>query len=103
MFKFWIILKIIQICLYLFQKIGEKTNGRNITITYSPLQIIHEISLEYDFSDQKFEIVQCNTSSHMPIFVATCEIQKESNIYISMGKKSKTKKEAKHNSARKLL
>ena len=36
---------------------GEKTNGRNITITNSPLQIIHEISLEYDFSDPKFEIV----------------------------------------------
>ena len=58
---------------------GKKTNGRNITITNSPLQIIHKISLEYDFSDPKFEIVQCN-SSHMPIFVATCEIQKESNI-----------------------
>ena len=81
----------------------EKTNGRNITITNTPLQIIHKISLEYDFSDPKFEIVQCNTSSHMPIFVATCEIGKESNIYISMGGKSKTKKEAKHNSVRKLL
>ena len=34
----------------------------------------------------------------MPIFVVTYEIQKESNIYISMGTKSKAKKEAKHNS-----
>ena len=80
-----------------------KIKGRNITITNSPAQIIHEISLEYDFSDPKFEFVQCNTLSHMLIFVATCEIRKEMYIYISMGEKSKTKKEAKHNSARKLL
>ena len=85
------------------RKMEGKIKGRNITITNSPAQIIHEISLEYDFSDPKFEFVQCNTLSHMPIFVATCEIQKEMNIYISMGEKSKTKKEAKHNSARKLL
>ena len=39
----------------------------------------------------------------MPIFVAACEIRKELNIYKSMGEKPKTKKEAKHNSARKLL
>ena len=58
----------------------EKTNGRDITITNSPLQIIHEISLQYDFSDPKFDTVQCNTSSHMPIFVAPYEIRKESNI-----------------------
>ena len=82
---------------------GETINGRNITITNSALQTIHEINLKYDFSDSKFEIVQCNTSSHMPIFVATCENQKELNTYISMGEKSKTKKEAKHNPARKLL
>ena len=58
----------------LFQKLGRRINNRNITITNSRLQIIHEISLEYDFSDPKFEIVQCNTSSHMPVFIATCEI-----------------------------
>ena len=39
----------------------------------------------------------------MPIFVATCGIQKGLNTYISTGENSKTKKEAKHNSARKLL
>ena len=64
---------------------GETINGRNITITNNSLQIIHEISLEYDFRDSKFEIVQCNTSSHMSIFVATCEIKKELKIYINMG------------------
>ena len=58
----------------LFQKMGKRVKGRNITITNSPVQTIHEISLEYDFSDQQFENVQCNTSSIMPIFVATCEI-----------------------------
>ena len=59
-----------------------KIEGRNITITNSPVQTIHEISLEYDFNNPEFEVVQCNTSSHMPIFVATCKIQKDSRTYI---------------------
>ena len=82
---------------------GEKTNVRNIIITHSPLQITHEISLEYVFSDPKFEIVQYDTSNYMPIFVATCEIQKESNIYISMEKNLKQRKRLSNNSVRKLL
>ena len=79
---------------------GERIKGCDITVTNIPVQIIHEISLEYDFSDSKFEIVQWNTSSHMWIFVATCEIQNELNTYINMGKESKTKKEANRNSVR---
>ena len=35
----------------------------------SPVQAINEISLEYDFDDPKFEVVQRNSSNHIPIFV----------------------------------
>ena len=80
-----------------------KIEGRNITITNSPVQTIHEISLEYDFDDPIFEVVQCNSSNHIPIFVATCKIQKNSKMYVSIGEKSKTKKASKHSSAHKLL
>ena len=85
-----------------FQKMGQKIECRNITITNSLVQSINEISLEYAFDDPKFGITQCN-SSRMPIFVATCKIKKESETYMSIGGKSKTKKESKHSSARKLL
>ena len=73
-----------------------KIEGRNITITNSPVRTIHEINLEYDFDDQKFEVLQCNSSNHIPIFVATCKIQKDSRTYISIGETSKTKKASKH-------
>ena len=53
--------------------------------------------------DQKFEVVQCNSSNHIPIFVATCKIHKDSRTYKSIGEKSKTKKVSKHSSAHKLL
>ena len=81
----------------------DNVEGRNITVTNSRVETIYEISLEYDFSDPKFETTQCNTPSHMPIFLATCDIQKELNTLISTGGKSKTKKESKHSSVRKLL
>ena len=51
----------------------------------------------------KFEVVQCNSSNHVPIFVATCKIQKDSRSYIIIGEKAKTKKGSKHSSAHKLL
>ena len=66
---------------------GGKIEGRNITITNSPVQTIHEISLQYDFDDPIFEVVQCNSSNHIPIFVATCKIQKHSKTYVSIGEK----------------
>ena len=34
-----------------------KIEGINITITNSPVQTIHEISLEYDFDDPEFGVV----------------------------------------------
>ena len=67
------------------------------------MQTIHEISLEYDFYDPEYEVVQCNSSSHMRIFVATCKIQKDSKTYIIIGENSKTKKASKHSSAHNLL
>ena len=42
----------------LFQKMEEKIEGRNITITKSPVQTLHKISLEYDFDDPKFEVLR---------------------------------------------
>ena len=76
--------------------------GRNITINNSSVQTIHENSLEYDFDDPIFEDVQCNSSNNIPIFVATCKIQKYSRTYVSIGEKSITKKAFKHSSAHKL-
>ena len=39
----------------------------------------------------------------MPVFVVTCSIQKESNTYVSVEKKSGIRIESKHSSAQKLL
>ena len=71
---------------------GEKIKARDIIVTNSPVKTMYKISLEYNFSDPKFEMIQCNTSGHMPIFVATCEIQKGLNTYKSTGEYSKIKK-----------
>ena len=76
-----------------------KMEGRNIAITNSPVQTIYKISLEYDFNYPEYQVVQCYSSSYIPVFVATHKIQKDSRTYISMGKKSKTRKECNHSSA----
>ena len=57
---------------FCFRKWKEKIGVRNIIIINSPVQTIHEISLEYEFADPIFEVVQCNLSNHIPIFVAIC-------------------------------
>ena len=43
----------------------EKIEDINIAITSSPVQTIHEISLEYYFKGQESQVILWNSSSHI--------------------------------------
>ena len=70
--------------------------------TQCPMQLINELSIEYDFIGPNYEITS-TYFNNIPTFVANCTVIKDCTNYTCTSERSTNKKQAKHNAARKLL
>ena len=69
----------------------------------SAVQILDEISIEYDFAVPKYKIKSLGIHQEQPPFEATCEIFKDNLTYACIGEPASQKKVAKQNAASKVL
>ena len=69
----------------------------------SAVQILNEISIEYDFAVPKYKIKSLEIHQELPPFEATCEIFKDNLTYACIGEPASQKKVAKQNAAAKVL
>ena len=69
----------------------------------SAVQILNEISIEYDFAVPKYPVKPLGTHQELPLFEATCEIFKDTLTYACIGEPASQKKLSKQNAAAKVL
>ena len=69
----------------------------------SVVQILNEISIEYDFSIPKYTVKSLGVHQELPPFEATCEILKDNLTYACVWEPASQKKVAKQNAAAKVL
>ena len=69
----------------------------------SSVQILNEISIEYDFAVPKYTVKSLGILQELPPFAATCEICKYNITYACIGEPASQKKVAKQNAAAKVL
>ena len=74
----------------------------NAATQASPMQLINELSIEYDFTPPKYEITSINLNN-TPTFITNCKMIKDCINYSCTSKQSTSKKQAKHDAARKVL
>ena len=74
----------------------------NAATVASPMQLINELSIEYDFIGPNYEITS-TYFNNIPTFVANCTVIKDCINCTCTSERSTNKKEAKHNAARNLL
>ena len=67
------------------------------------VQVLNEISTEYDFSEPSYIVKSLGLQQEVPPFEATCEIFKDNLIYACIGEPASQKKVAKQNAAAKVL
>ena len=67
------------------------------------VQVLNEISIEYDFSEPSYIVKSLGLQQELPPFEATCEIFKDSLPYACIGEPAPQKKVAKQNAAAKFL
>ena len=69
----------------------------------SAVQILNEISIEYNFRKPEYKIECLGEYAELPPFRAKCSIVKDNCEYVHIGKPASNKKEAKQIAARKIL
>ena len=69
----------------------------------SAVQILNEISIEYDFSIPEYTVKSLGIHQELPPFEATCEILKNNLTYACVGEPASQKKVAKQNAAARVL
>ena len=74
----------------------------NAATVASPMQLINELSVEYDFTPPKYEITSFNLFN-IPTFIAKCTLTKDCSKYTCSSDEAPNIKQAKHAAARKLL
>ena len=67
------------------------------------VQVLNEISIEYDFSEPSYIVKSLGLQQELPPFEATCEIFKDNLTYACIGEPASQKKVAKQNAAAKVL
>ena len=67
------------------------------------VQVLNEISIDYDFSEPSFIVKSLGKHTKLPPFQATCEIFKNKINFSCIGEPAPQKKSAKQNAATKLL
>ena len=67
------------------------------------VQVLNEISIEYDFSEPSYIVKSLGKHQELPPFQATCEIFKNKITFSCIGEPAPQKKSAKQNAASKLL
>ena len=74
----------------------------NAATVASPMQLINELSIEYDFIGPNYEITS-SYFNNIATFVANCTVIKDCINYTCTSERSTNKKQSKHDAARKLL
>ena len=74
----------------------------NAATVASPMQLINELSIEYDFIGPNYEITP-TYFNNISTFFANCTVIKDRINYTCTIERSTNKKQAKHEAARKLL
>ena len=69
----------------------------------SAVQILNEISVEYDFAVRTYTVKSLGLQQELPPFEATCEIFKDNLTYACIGEPASQKKVGKQNAAAKVL
>ena len=67
------------------------------------VQVLNEISIEYDFSEPSYIVNSLGKHQELPPFQANCEIFKNKISFSYIGEPAPQKKSAKQNAATKLL
>ena len=67
------------------------------------VQVLNEISIEYDFSEASYTVNALGIHQEMPTFQATCELFKDKINFSCIGKPAPQKKSAKQNAATEML
>ena len=67
------------------------------------VQVLNEISIEYDFSEPSYIVKSLGKRQELPPFQATCEIFKNKITFSCIGEPAPQKKSAKQNAATKLV
>ena len=62
------------------------------------VQILNEISIEYDFAAPKYTVKSLGIHQELPPFEATCEIFKDYLTYACIGKPASQKKQTERSS-----
>ena len=63
------------------------------------VQVLNELSIEYDFSEPSYIVKSLDNHEELPPFQATCEIFKKNLTYACIGEPASQKKAAKQNAA----
>ena len=74
----------------------------NAATVASPMQLINELSVEYNCTPPNYEVTSINLNS-IPTFIANCTVIKDCIRYSCTSEQSSSKKHAKHDAARKVL
>ena len=74
----------------------------NAATVASPIQLINELSIEYNFAPPNYEVTSTNLNN-VPTFIANCTVIKDCITYSCTSEQSPNKKHAKHDTARKVL
>ena len=69
----------------------------------SAVQILNEISIEYDFAAPTYTVKSLGIQQELPLFETTCEMFKDSFTYACIGEPASQKKVSKQNAAAKIL
>ena len=69
----------------------------------SAVQMLNEISIEYDFAVPKYTVKSLEIQQELPSFEAICEIFKDNLSYDCIGEPMSQKEVAKQNAAAKIL
>ena len=69
----------------------------------SVVQILNEISIEYEFAVPTYTVKSLGIQQELPPFEATCEIFTDNITYVCIGEAASQKELAKQNAAAKIL
>ena len=85
------------------EKVREMTFQQRNFLKGSAVQILIEISIEYNFRKAAYEIECLDENAEPPLFRAECSIMKDKCEYVRIGTSASNKKETKQNVAGKIL
>ena len=74
----------------------------NSATVASPIQLINELSVEYNFAPPNYEVTSINLNN-IPTFIGNCTVNKDRITYSCTSEQSPNEKHAKHDAARKVL